>query len=60
MPWEGGMWTFKEIVNYHYTSSMSALLAGADLREQLLAGMAVSQKRSIQPGENSPICFYNS
>ncbi|MCH2446940.1 MAG: hypothetical protein MK230_06215 [Candidatus Marinimicrobia bacterium] len=57
MPWEGGTWTFKEIVNYHYTSSMSALLAGADLREQLLAGMAASQKRSIQPGEDSPFAF---
>jgi len=57
MPWEGGTWTFKEIVNYHYTSSMSALLAGADLREQLLAGMAASQKRSIEPGENSPFAF---
>ena len=57
MPWEGGTWTFKEIVNYHYTSSMAALLAGADLREQLLAGMAASQKRSVEPGEDSPFAF---
>ena len=57
MPWEGGKWTFKEIVNYHYTSSMAALLAGADLREQLLAGMAASQKRSVEPGEDSPFAF---
>ena len=57
MPWEGGTWTFKEIVNYHYTSSMAGLLAGADLREQLLAGMAASQKRSVEPGEDSPFAF---
>lgn len=57
MPWAGGVWTFREVVDYHYTSAMAALLAGADLRKQLLAGMVAAQRRSVEPEESEPFAF---
>ena len=57
MPWPGGTWTFKEVVDYHYQSSVAAMLAAADLGEQLRRGMYVAQQRSVEPPEGSPFAF---
>jgi len=57
MPWPGGTWTFKEVVDYHYQSSVSAMLAAADLGEQLRRGMYAAQRRSVEPPAGSPYAF---
>ncbi len=57
MPWPGGTWTFKEVVDYHYQSAMAAMLAAADLGEQLRRGMYAAQRRSVEPPDDSPYAF---
>ncbi len=57
MPWPGGTWTFKEVVDYHYQSSVAAMLAAADLGEQLRRGMYAAQRRSVDPPAGSPYAF---
>ncbi len=57
MPWPGGTWTFKEVVDYHYRSSIAAMLAGADLGEQLRRGMYAAQRRGVEPPAGSPYAF---
>ncbi len=57
MPWPGGTWTFKEVVDYHYQSSVAAMLAAADLGEQLRRGMYAAQRRSVEPPAGSPYAF---
>jgi len=57
MPWQGGTWTFKEVVDYHYQSSVAAMLAAADLGEHLRRGMYAAQRRSVEPPEGSPYGF---
>jgi hypothetical protein len=55
--WPGGTWSFKDVVEYHYTAAVGALHAATDLRERLLTGMYVAQQRSVQPPEGSPFAF---
>ena len=57
MPWPGGTWTFAEVVDYHYQSSVAAMLAAADLGEQLRRGMYAAQRRSVEPPAGSPWAF---
>ena len=57
MVWPGGTWSLKDIVKYHYISSMAAMLAAADLREPLLRGMYAAQLRSVHPPEGTPYAF---
>ena len=57
MRWPGGTWTFKEVVDYHYRSSIAAMLAGADLGEQLRRGMYAAQRRGVEPPAGSPYGF---
>jgi hypothetical protein len=57
MPWPGGTWTFKEVVDYHYQSSVAAMLAAADLGEQLRRGMYAAQRRSVEPPAGAPYAF---
>ncbi len=56
-PWPGGTWTFKDVVDYHYTSSVAAMLAAADLGESLRRGMYTAQRRSVEPPAGSPFAF---
>lgn len=57
MPWPGGTWSFADVVDYHYESSIAAMLAAADLGEQLRRGMYAAQRRSVDPPEGSPYAF---
>ncbi len=57
MPWPGGTWSFRQVVDYHYQSSMAAMLAAADLGEQLRRGMYAAQRRSVDPPAGSPYAF---
>ena len=55
--WPGGTWTFEEVVDYHYQSSVAAMLAGADLGESLRRGMYTAQRRSVEPPAGAPYAF---
>ncbi len=57
MVWPGGTWSFSDVVEYHYTAAMGALRAATDLREQLLTGMYVAQRRSVSPAAGFPYAF---
>jgi len=57
MPWPGGTWSFQQVVDYHYQSSVAAMVAAADLGEQLRRGMYAAQRRSVEPPSGSPYAF---
>jgi hypothetical protein len=57
MPWPGGTWSFADVVDYHYQSSVAAMVAAADLGEQLRRGMYAAQRRSVEPPPGSPYAF---
>ncbi|MFO7769056.1 MAG: M14 family zinc carboxypeptidase [bacterium] len=46
-PWEGGRWTFEEVVDYNYTSAKALLLFAANNRRQILEGFASVGERSM-------------
>ncbi len=56
-PWPGGTWAFEEVVDYHYQSSVAAMLAAADLGESLRRGMYTAQRRSVEPPAGAPFAF---
>ena len=56
-PWPGGTWSFAEVVDYHYMSSVGAMLAAADLGVSLRRGMYTAQRRSVEPPAGSPYAF---
>lgn len=55
-PWEGGRWTFHEVVDYNYHSARALLLFAANNRRQILEGFASFGERSVAY-EGDPAAF---
>ncbi|MFC2169871.1 M14 family metallopeptidase [Acidobacteriota bacterium] len=56
MPWKGGDWTLKDIVDYDYSAAMAVLINAARLRENWLNNFYKIHKNAVAPKEN-PYAF---
>lgn len=55
LPWTGGNWTLRDIVNYHHGAAWALLDHAARFRDRWLRHFAVVQDRGMGPG--SPSAF---
>ena len=56
MPWQGGDWTLKDIVDYDYSAAKAALTNGARLRENWLRNFYRIHKKAVNRTE-PPFAF---
>jgi hypothetical protein len=56
LPWNGGKWSLKDIVEYEYIAAMALLTNASKNRERWVRGSYEIGKRSINPS-NKPITF---
>ena len=56
LPWKGGQWTLKDIVDYDYSAAMAALTHAAGLRESWLRNFYNIHKKAIKRTE-PPFAF---
>ncbi len=49
LPWKGGKWTLKDIVDYDYSAARAALTHAAGLRESWLRNFYRIHKKAVQP-----------
>ncbi len=50
VPWRGGRWSLRDIVDYEYIITFALLDACADMRENMLSGIYVVNKRTVEKG----------
>ena len=56
MPWGGGRWTLRDIIDYELTASMACLQTAAKFRKRWLRGTLDIGRRALNP-KNSPYGF---
>jgi hypothetical protein len=56
LPWKGGRWSLRDIVDYEFTAAMALLGNAAKHRKRWLRGSLEIGRRSLHP-ENSPFAF---
>ena len=56
MPWKGGKWTLRDIVEYEYTAAFACLQTAAKFRRRWLTGTYEIGKRALHP-QNGPYAF---
>ncbi len=50
VPWQGGRWTLRDIVDYELIITFALLDACADMRENLLSGIREVNRRTVEKG----------
>jgi len=56
LPWMGGEWTLRDIVEYDYSAALAALTNAAGLRENWLRNFYRIHKKAVDP-DRSPYAF---
>lgn len=56
LPWTGGRWTLRDIIDYELISAMACLQTGAKFRERWLKGTFEIGKKALKP-EKGPFGF---
>jgi len=56
LPWEGGRWTLRDIIDYELTAAMACLQTAAKFRKRWLRGTLEMGRRALNP-ENGPYGF---
>jgi len=51
VPWRGGRWSLRDIVDYEYIITFALLDACADMRENMLSGIWAVNKRTVEKGQ---------
>lgn len=49
IPWEGGRWTLRDIVDYEFTAAMACLQTAAKFRKRWLRGTVEMGRRALNP-----------
>ncbi len=50
LPWRGGDWTLADVIDYHYSAAMAALVNAASLRENWLRNFYRVHKKAVEQG----------
>lgn len=56
LPWPGGQWTLKDIVDYDYAAAKAALMNAAELRKSWLRNFYRIHKKAVDPNK-TPYAF---